>query len=318
MKSSLSLVKHALICLHESSLDTLAYFKSAFTTRFHKDHGNAQLESLIVRLSHVVEKGLTMPDFKPRSGKQTVGQLARLIADPAIPQKVGIETIMVAKAVMDAYVRKHEELEIDISDLFTWKALDPEECLKGGVRPWTPVTDEDARAFFRVASSRASIRAFEPGKIPDSSIVERCIQNAMQSPSVCNRQTWRTHLFQGEQIAPLLALQNGNRGFGHTVPILILVTVDMRFFCGAEERFQPWIEGGIFSMALMLALHASGLASVPLNWSVKNSTDRKMREISDIPDHERSIMFIGCGYPQDSSTAAKSARRLASEIMRWH
>jgi nitroreductase len=318
IKPKLSFIKHSLICVREVLLDIRAYFASAFIYRFIEKHHGPQLESQVVRLSHVIEKGLAMPDFKPRSGKQSVAELARLLRDPATRGRVAAEQITVGEDVLDAYIQKHEALGISVSDLFEWPRLEAKQTANAGVKPWQPISKEDSEAFFRVSASRMSVRAFQADRVPEKAVIDTCIQNAMQSPSVCNRQTWRVHIFTGDKVPALLTLQNGNRGFGHTLPMLMLVTVDMRHFCGAEERFQPWIEGGIFSMALMLAMHASSLASVPLNWSVLNSRDHKMRAIAGIPDHERSIMFIGCGYPQEDATAAMSFRRKATEVTRWH
>jgi hypothetical protein len=48
-----------------------------------------------------------------------------------------------------------------------------------------------------------------------------------------------------------LSYQNGNSGFGHTVPALFVITSDMRIFEKSGERNQGWVDGGLFAMALV-------------------------------------------------------------------
>ena len=92
----------------------------------------------------------------------------------------------------------------------------------------------------------------------------------------------------------------------------------MRSFSEVVERFQPWIEGGVFSMLLMLALHARGVANVALNWSQKNAADIAMRKVGDIPDHERIIMILGCGYPSDDAIVPRSCRHEVEHFITRH
>jgi nitroreductase len=140
---------------------------------------------------------------------------------------------------------------------------------------------------------------------------------AMRSPSVCNRQTARIHVFTGEDAQRALSFQSGNRGFGHRIPMVIIVTSDLRYFTGTAERYQGWIDGGMFSMLLLLALHAQGLGAVSLNWSVNNERDRELRNAVAIPEYERVIMLIGCGFPSPDGLVPVSSRRLATDVASW-
>jgi nitroreductase len=74
----------------------------------------------------------------------------------------------------------------------------------------------------------------------------------------------------------------------------------------------------MFSMLLLLGLHARGLGAVALNWSVLNHTDEMIRKPAAIPPHERIIMMIGCGVPEPDCVVPVSRRRSVSEIARWH
>jgi nitroreductase len=93
------------------------------------------------------------------------------------------------------------------------------------------------------------------------------------------------------------------------------VTSDLRHFMNIGERNQGWIDGGMFSMQLLLALHAEGLGACPLNWSTDYKEDERFRAISVIPDHEIIMMFIAVGHLPDEFKIAQSARRPLSEIL---
>lgn len=302
--------------------DSRAYFNSATVCGFADDHRAAQLESAVVRLTHVIEKGLCMPDFRPRSGAKSLEALLSILASSPQLRLLRREVIGPAKAVLEAYRAKHEALGIDVDDLVPPELA--EACLAegggsslGGIKPYEPVQDEDREAFFRAVYTRSSVRRFVPDVVPDRALVEESIRAAIQSPSVCNRQTWRAHAFTGALKTEVLELQNGNRGFGHTIPLVLVVTSDMRYFSGAEERYQSWIEGGFFAMSLLLAIHANGLGGIPLNWSVLDRTDQQLKRLTGIPEYERTIVVIGCGYVPSGSEVPISFRREVGEILRW-
>lgn len=81
-----------------------------------------------------------------------------------------------------------------------------------------------------------------------------------------------------------MSYQNGNSGFGHTVPALFVITSDMRIFEKSGERNQGWVDGGLFAMALVYALHALGLGACMLNWSQDHDQDDALRAAFEIPD----------------------------------
>jgi len=57
---------------------------------------------------------------------------------------------------------------------------------------------------------------------------------------------------------------------------------------------------------------------VPLNWSVLNSQDQKMRGTLGIPDHESIILLTGCGYPIEDTTVPVSTRRPVDKVLVVH
>lgn len=286
-------------------------------------HSTAQLESNIIRRYHVIEKGLSMPDFRPRFGEEMVRQLVGMLnqwnqlAGACQPPN---SQITAARAVLRSYAQKHLSLGVDVSDILGGHRIEEPDldCAAGGIKPYQSLPPEDREALLRMLNSRCSVRHFDQGRSPDRAAVERAVSAAIRSPSVCNRQTWRAHLYEGEKAQKVLALQDGNRGFGHTIPAVFVVSSDLRYFTSTHERYQAWIDGGMFAMSLLLGLQAEGFGAVAMNWCVLNERDQELRRTAKIPDCERIIMMIGFGYPADGCMVPLSLRRPLEDILRVH
>jgi hypothetical protein len=113
----------------------------------------------------------------------------------------------------------------------------------------------------------------------------------------------------------VLAFQNGNRGFGDQVNKVIVVTTDLQAFVTPGERNQCWIDGGMFSMSLIHALHSLGVATCCLNWSVEMDIDRAMRVSAGIPECEAVIMLIAIGHYPAHLRVAQSARKRLTDLL---
>jgi nitroreductase len=187
----------------------------------------------------------------------------------------------------------------------------------GGTQTFTKTEQQNAVDidFEGFLKSRHSIRHFSTEPV-DPQLIAQAVAMAQTSPSVCNRQSSRVHvLTEHEHKKQALSFQNGNRGFGDTASHVLIVTSDMRDFVNVGERFQGWIDGGMFSMTLLLALHSLGLGACSLNWSAPARRDREMRHALGIPDNELVIMMIAVGNFPEELSVALSARRPLDEIL---
>lgn len=175
----------------------------------------------------------------------------------------------------------------------------------------------DLRSFF---ASRRSLRNYDPLRLVDKSDVDLAIELASNTPSVCNRQSARLHIYQGQQqVSELLRHQNGNSGFGADVSNLAVVSVECGLFAGPGERNQRWIDGGLFAMSFVWALHGMGVHSCMLNWSMTNKASNNLRKDGNIPASEDIICLVAFGYPTDGGyRIARSVRRPVTEIVRHH
>ena len=172
---------------------------------------------------------------------------------------------------------------------------------------------ENPEAFFL---SRYSLREYRENGFVDEDTVRRVVKMAMKTPSVCNRQEWHVYHTKDREIMDIaLSYQNGNRPFGKKIPNLFVVAIDLKAFFAGSEHYQHWIDGGLFSMSIMYALHSLGIASCPLNWSQTPKADKAIRKALDIKNNHTIMMMIGFGYPDDDNKVCSSTRRPINEVL---
>lgn len=176
----------------------------------------------------------------------------------------------------------------------------------------------DQQAFDSLMIARRSVRNFECRAV-DPDVIASAVRSAQLAPSACNRQPWRVHVFSDRpQIDDLLRLQNGNRGFGHTAPVLLVICAEASCFFDASERNEPYVDGGLFAMALLLALQARGLSSCCLNWCVEPAEDDAAHRLASLPPSERIVMFMVVGYAASDALVPRSPRRPLDDVLTFH
>ncbi|WP_125037465.1 nitroreductase family protein [Nocardioides sp. LS1] len=252
------------------------------------------LEGQVTKDYHRIEKGLALLEPKLPFGLTVAERLAQLTPNhEPVPPYVGH-----ARTALSALLR--------------WNSGDGVDDDVSPLRKTSSAAVAEPEAFF---TSRHSVRSFSD-RLVEPTLLERAVALAIHSPSVCNRQAWHVRFYEGDRTSTVLRYQNGNAGFGESIPVVALVTVDARLLSGSGERNQGWIEGGIFSMSLVWAAHAVGLDTCMLNMSVDSDVLDRLRSELDIPDHELVIMMIAIGHGRDGHRVARSPRRLVSEVIR--
>lgn len=209
-----------------------------------------------------------------------------------LPENSANEQANKLRAELDLFAADNFDNEYKCIDSYT-----DEQFYKGKL-------DRPEEFFF----SRFTLREFKNEEVSDD-VIQRAISLATKTPSVCNRQPWHIY-YSGkrEVIDDVLSHQSGNRGFGHAVPSLIIVTADLKAFMSGNEHYQHWIDGGMISMSLIYALHSLGVASCALNWSQSPENDIKIRKKFNIKNNHTIIMMLACGWPDDDNQICLSSR----------
>ncbi len=79
-------------------------------------------------------------------------------------------------------------------------------------------------------------------------------------------------------------------------------------------RAQGWIDGGLFAMSLIYALHSQQLVSCALNWSKGREVDLRLKKRFRIPHSESIILLLAVGHPQESYEVAQSWRKPLEDV----
>lgn len=291
---------------------------------------NAQAEraARITLYYHQLEKGMSLAEPRLNFGKPIIASLfdeldvflaAYGVADPATTAVAALfgyvdfheargERAEHVRAPLDALLARHG---ITTAQARAWR---------GGVVAVTRADIAAARdaGFKRFFESRYSIRQFGGGAVALEDL-RSAVATAQKTPSVCNRQSWQVHAFvQKDKMAELLAIQSGSRGFGDQASAVLVITSDLRSFLGIGERYQAWIDGGMFAMSMCLALHDLGYGSCCLNWSKEPDADKAMRAAAGVKPHEQIIMLLAVGTLPDSFSVAASYRPPVDQVLVVH
>lgn len=183
-----------------------------------------------------------------------------------------------------------------------------------------PAAPDLARSYtdlHGLALRRRSVRSFKPDPVPDE-VLRNAAAVAQLAPSVCNRQTCQVvAVSEPELKRKALAYQNGNRGFGHLAPLVLLITADESDFFDASERHQPYMDGGLFTMGFILALESQGVSSCCLNWCATPRNDKTVHRVLGIPPHVRIVTMMVVGYAATDCVVPRSPRRAGTSVLRY-
>lgn len=169
--------------------------------------------------------------------------------------------------------------------------------------------------FESLLTSRHSIRYFSKKTVAKETI-EKALKLAQKTPSACNRQSWHTHVFQEEESINLIKWQGGSHGFENEIRTSILVTANLKAFL-YYELHQAYIDGGLYAMNLINALHSLGLGTIPLSCGFTHDKLKKLVDF-DIPQNEVPIVIIGVGNLLENFNVAISKRKDIGQTNRFH
>ena len=283
------------------------------------NHTSSDIEKMqytILRLNHTLEKGMSMRNPRKGFGQQKAVRLIELLnhycdlylsSDKNFLQ-YPISTIysyisytiasgVEMPGIQDAFKRLINKIGLDCKDSL------------GGIVTVTKgeILKNASGNFESLLESRHSIRYFD-SEVPQREKIEQALRLAQKTPSACNRQGWKTHVFMCDKSVELLRWQGGCNGFEEEIKCAILVTANLKAFFYYEVH-QAYVDGGLYAMNLINAIHSLGLGTIPLSVGFNY---KKLKELGckfEIPDNEVPIVIIGVGVLQDKFKIAVSERK---------
>lgn len=271
---------------------------------------------------HIIEKGLAFEKSKHWFGKEQVLKLTDLLDIYA--ENFGTEEEVFHFGLKN--IRAYYAKNILNWDYWTWLQSYLQSWLKkyesltlncswGEQEIATREILEASRINQSFFASRHSIRSFSPLKI-DEAIIKKAIRISQKTPSVCNRQNTRIHVYSDEcQIQELLSYQNGNKGFSN-IKNLVIITYEIGWFYWPGERNQWWMDSGMRAMSLIYALHSIWIWSCCLNWCFSSPwKDNRARKIGNIPNSESISMMLAVGYLPEWNIKVTASPELKMETI---
>lgn len=297
-----------------------------FTPLRTRTRQRCKLEALIFLHYHKIEKTLALPETPELFGTTYLATLLDLLDRWA--ESTGDLQAVVFRGALGALRmyrdrvgrRLGEECPVLLDRLDRQLAASGKMNAgrqEGGTCQLTAAALQTAVDFEQLVQMRRSVRNFSPRPVPDD-VISQAVRMAQQSPSDCNRQPWRVHVYTSpEDKERVLRVQNGNSGFGHLAARVLLISADARVFVTSGERHQAYIDGGMFAMTLIYALQAQGVASCCLNLARYCFQDVAVHRACRIPAWELLIMMVAIGYPPSELQVAVSARLPTEAVLSW-
>lgn len=277
---------------------------------------------------HVLEKGLSARNRRPVFGAKLIRSA---VEDFQHLQALRVQCACAADESLYAWARDvmthyfsvvGSHPEIDAARAAFASTLEPRG--DGGER-LVPFARIDAAGrmcnydqLLELARRRRSVRTYAPEKVPHD-LIDRALAVAALSPSSCNRQPFHFHVVDDPaMIDKLQTIPGGITCFNH-VPMLIVVTGDMRGVVeSVTNRHSIYVDASLFVMSFILALETLGLSSCCVNWSETREKDSAVRGLLALPPYQRVVMFLVVGYPLPDAIVPRSHKRHLDDLRSFH
>lgn len=279
----------------------------------------SKLATLLVT-SHVLEKGISMPDRRYGFGYERVREIIKM--NNSVIKNFSENHIEIQSSLnnLEQYLQIHEsagfklpdDIASGIKNLLRYKKTETKACFES--------TPEklfiETTSFYEFAHSRHTVRWFSDKKI-DKCILIKAIELAQTAPSACNRQSVKVYVIDSDdKKAEVSKLQNGNRGFGHLADKILLITSDMKCW-KYEHRYMAYIDGGIFVQNLLYALHYYKICACTLNAGLTVRERNKLQELIGYSPSEIPVVFICIGKAPEHFMVAGSQRKSVDKVCQF-
>lgn len=267
----------------------------------HTIQDKEKMQYTLLRLIHTIEKGMSMKNPRRGFGQAKVLNIIKelnIYVDRYLDKdKVFLYEPM---STVEAYIKYTLNSGVEIPEIEEKFAALKKRVgfeglsYEGGVKEVSKqaILEKCNKDFESLLYSRHSIRYFT-NTILSKDIIDKALTLASRKPSACNRQGWKTHVYQGNKCTELLTWQGGARGFEKDIHNAILVTANLKAFLSYEIH-QAYIDGGLYAMNLINALHSLGLGTIPLSCGFEENKLKRLEEFG-VSENEVPIVIIGFG-----------------------
>lgn len=280
-----------------------------------------QLRARLTYYVHKIEKGLSYVDIKPGFGKVPLKQLAetmRAYNNEQYDKKD--KAYLNALSAIREYVTVHPSNSADVQyvkniflDIYG-EAIESTSNLAGALRVLRESKLENGtKNFAELFIQRCSVRDYDSTPV-DVSLIKDAIDIAAKTPSACNRQPCHVYCITDKEVIRKAQVIQISMASYETPPMLLLITSSYSSYLNLTERREPFIDGGMFAMSLLLALEYKQLATCLFNAMFNIDQEKAMRDLIGFQKSEVPIVLIAVGNFKATSKVPKSFRYSIDEI----
>jgi len=291
-------------------LDFLRYIKYSISLGATSQE---QKKTILLLLLHSLEKGMSFANKRHGYGKDKAKALLEGARDYS--EKYGNDdALMLAMGVLNEYFNDPYASKDDALMRLWQQTRNIGSCLTGdscgGVKELIVPTDNISYdAAYSLFATRSSVRVFKDQKIANDDL-RKAVQIAALTPTACNRQPCKIYsVLNDETKLALIDNQLGNQGWCNNAPNLFVVSASLSSFGGVYERYQAYIDGGLFAMNFVMGLHACGIASCFKMYVRDPARDAVFRDMIGMPDNEDPIVLVFAGYYSDNPSMVPQSVR---------
>lgn len=299
--------------------DFILYRKYNYANQ--KNNSKEAMDGKILRQTHIIEKGMSLSQPRKGFGQEKIQVLMAYLktyiqfgyTTKSIAYLNGLNVLSAYKKFQDTMGYTNLELNSFLQQ-YENQLTDAFEC---GIRRCakTTIIESTKGDFKELFLNRHSLRQFSEDKVCFD-LVRKAVELSMKAPSACNRQSAKVYYYTEQKTNDLLGkVINGNTGFSKEVKNYLVITSDRNCYTSSYERNQPYVDGSLFAMSLILSLEYYGIASCALQNSESRPLDKAIRCITGIPENEVIVLFIAIGNYKEEFSVAVSKRKNLEDVL---
>lgn len=262
---------------------------------------------------HALEKGMSIGKVRKGFGKKKAQEV---LNDLTLYLKLKGDIVFANEccSIIKKYIIFNEDQGAKMGDV---KQMFDDFCLNhaihllpyGGIYELShkDIQNRQKASFDIFSQSRFSCRDFGDTPINIDKI-KMALKLCERTPSACNRQSQRIHVYlKGELKDKICKFQGGSKGFSGDFQGAILICEEITGYSSAETNL-PYVDGGIYAMNLLYALHYYDIAAIPLTMGRRANHLLNIIKQMGLPKNEVPILLIGIGSYKDKWKVAQSHR----------
>lgn len=276
------------------------------------------LSANIMLTMHSLEKGLSFTENAREFGKDKADRLCKLLRAYITEfgndkmTKIGLNVL--STYVQSEFATSDSKVREQITELLSNNSslIEPNYA---GVKEVQKPHSFNIRYIEEFYESRNSVRDFDKRPLSDLDI-KNVLQFATHTPSACNRQANKVYVVRDSNlIAQLMDLQLGDQGWCRNASTLFVITTNRSFFASEIERYQGYIDGGLYAMNFVMGLHAHQIASCFKMYIRDPKLEKKFKKTVGIPQVESPVILILAGYYKETSCLSPMSVRLDASVI---